>query len=513
MKKLFSKTVRFALVVVALALQSFLLQAAAAHHYNLIIAPATLTDNSVSLLWDKQYGNSTTVYEILVNGKINGSTSKTNYTVSNLLPASLYSVTIRIKQDKALASNTIKFKTASKGKIYNILDYGAKSDSANANTRAIQAAINACTKGGTVYIPKGTFVSGALFLKSDMTLFIETGGTLKGSVAVEDYLPMIPNRFEGWEMKTYASLLNAGTLNRNGTYNVKNLRITGGGTISGGGRPLGEAMIKASGMRSRGRLICLMNCQNVSLSGLTITEPPSWTIHYIYSDNITCEGLNIVTFKIRNGDGIDPDSSTDSYIFNCTFDTGDDCIAIKSGKNPEGFWVGKPTKNVRITDCDFKRGHGISIGSEMSGGVSDVLVQDCKAGALLHGMQIKGTKERGGYVKNVTVADCQLLQITVFSAVNYNNDGEAAPEPPTFENFVFKNIDLSAASAKEPAININGFKDPAHRLKNVTFLNIKMPERAKVIVNDAEQVRFTNVKSAMGAKPEYTVTSSTGVSY
>ncbi|WP_345955431.1 glycoside hydrolase family 28 protein [Mucilaginibacter sp. PAMB04168] len=513
MKKLFSKTVHFALVVVALALQSFLLQAAAAHHYNLIIAPATLTDNSVSLLWDKQYGNSTTVYEVLVNGKINGSTSKTNYTVSNLLPASLYSVTIKIKQDKGLASNTIKFKTASKGKIYNILDYGAKSDSANANTRAIQAAINACTKGGTVYIPKGTFVSGALFLKSDMTLFIETGGTLKGSVAVEDYLPMIPNRFEGWEMKTYASLLNAGTLNRNGTYNVKNLRITGGGTISGGGRPLGEAMIKASGMRSRGRLICLMNCQNVSLSGLTITEPPSWTIHYIYSDNITCEGLNIVTFKIRNGDGIDPDSSTDSYIFNCTFDTGDDCIAIKSGKNPEGFWVGKPTKNVRITDCDFKRGHGISIGSEMSGGVSDVLVQDCKAGALLHGMQIKGTKERGGYVKNVTVADCQLLQITVFSAVNYNNDGEAAPEPPTFENFVFKNIDLLAASAKEPAININGFKDPAHRLKNVTFLNIKMPERAKVIVNDAEQVRFTNVKSAMGAKPEYTVTSSTGISY
>jgi exo-poly-alpha-galacturonosidase len=483
--------------------------------YHLIIAPATLSENSVTLLWDKQYGKDNIVYEISVDGKVNGSTSKTNYTVTNLLPGTSYTVQVRVKDNKQEAKglNVIKFKTASKGKIYNILDYGAKADTAIKNTRAIQAAINACTPGGTVYIPKGAFVSGALFLKSNMTLYIETGGVLKGSVAVEDYMPMILNRFEGWELKTYASLLNAGTLNRNGTYNIKNLRITGGGTIAGGGKRLGDAMIKASGIRSRGRLICLMNCQDVSLSNLTIKEPPCWTVHYIYSDNITCNNLNIITAGIRNGDGIDPDSSTDSYIFNCTFDTGDDCIAIKSGKNPEGFFVGKPTKNVRITDCDFKRGHGISIGSEMSGGVSDVLVQDCKAGALLHGMQIKGTKERGGYVKNVTVADCQLLQITVFSSVNYNNDGEAAPQVPTFEHFVFKNIDLSKASLKEPVIDINGFKDPAHRLKDVTFTNITLPENARVVINDAEQVKFTDVKTVGGAKPEYEVKNSTEINY
>ena len=256
-----------------------------------------------------------------------------------------------------------------------------------------------------------------------------------------------------------------------------------------------------------------MNCQNVSLSDLTITEPPCWTIHYIYSNNVTCQNLNIITVNIRNGDGIDPDSSTDAYIFNCTFDTGDDCIAIKSGKNPEGFFVAKPTKNVRITDCDFKRGHGISIGSEMSGGVSDVLVQDCKAGKLLHGMQIKGTKDRGGYVKNVTVTDCQLLQITIFSAVNYNNDGEAAPQIPTFENFVFRNIDMSMASDAGTTININGFKDPAHRLRNVTFTNVTVPEQSKVVVNDAEKIKFTEVKSAAGAKPQYMVNNSSEVIY
>ena len=126
---------------------------------------------------------------------------------------------------------------------------------------------------------------------------------------------MYLNRFEGWELKTYASLLNAGTLNRNGSYNVKNLRITGGGTISGGGKKLGNAMWTTGGERSRGRLICLVNCQDVCISDLTITEPPSWTIHYIYSDNITCHNLNIITYGIRNSDGIDPDSSTDSYIF------------------------------------------------------------------------------------------------------------------------------------------------------------------------------------------------------
>jgi exo-poly-alpha-galacturonosidase len=481
-----------------------------AHKTDVLVAPGTVTDNSAILLWNK-FGKKNAEYEVFLDGKLVATTDKTNYQLNNLSPNLKYVARIFVKNHLS-GSNDVKFKTAAKGKVYNILDYGAKDDTTVKNTRAIQDAINACAEGGTVYIPKGTFVSGALFLKSNMTLYIEKDAVLKGSAAVEDYLPMIMNRFEGWELKTYASLLNAGTLNRNGTYNVKNLRITGGGTISGGGKTLGNAMIKENGLRSRGRLILLMNCQDVSISNLTLTEPASWTLHYVYSDNISCHGLNIIT-NVRNGDGIDPDSSTDSYIFNCFFDTGDDCIAIKSGKNPEGFLIGKPTKNVQITHCDFKRGHGISIGSEMSGGVSDVLVQDCKAGALLHGMQIKGTKDRGGYVKNVTVTDCQLLKITIFSAVNYNNDGEPAPVLPTFENFVFRNIDLSAASIKEPVININGFKDPAHRLKNVAFENIVLPEGAKVEINDAQGVSFKGVRTAGGTKPLYAVNNSSNVVY
>jgi exo-poly-alpha-galacturonosidase len=222
---------------------------------NLLIAPGTITDNFVALLWDKQESVDGTPYQVLVNGQPVGSTSKTNYLVTGLTPVTQYTVEVRHKEKKG--GNILKFKTAAKGNIYNILDYGAKADTTVKNTRFIQKAIDACTEGGTVYIPKGIFVSGALFLKSNMTLFIEEGAVLKGSSDVADYQPMIMNRFEGWEMNTYASLLNAGTLNRKGGYSVKNLRITGGGTISGGGRKLGDAMIKANGLRSRGRLILL----------------------------------------------------------------------------------------------------------------------------------------------------------------------------------------------------------------------------------------------------------------
>lgn len=463
---------------------------------NLTAAPGTISANSVSLVWDKPNEYKDIVkYYIFLKDKLIDSAANCSYRVQDLTPQTKYELYVKAVDNRgqvSAATKSIIITTKPQGKLLNILDFGAKGDNKTLNTRFIQNAIDECPENGTVLIPEGTFLSGAIFLKSNMTLKIAKGGVLQGSSSLSDYLPMIHNRFEGWEMKTYASLVNAGVMNHNGGYAVENLAITGEGTIRGAGGPFGAAMTKANGIRSRGRLILLMNCKNVELQGLHIENSPCWTIHYLYCQGISLHDLDIVS-TAANGDGIDPDSSMDSYIFNCTFSTGDDCIAIKSGKNPEGYAIGKPTQNVRITDCNFIKGHGISIGSEMSGGVSDVLVRDCKAGPLLHGFQIKATPKRGGYVKNVQVLDCQLQKITVYSTVNYNDDGKAAPVVPVFENYLFKNIDLRTAPVNRPVIDINGFSQSGHALKNVRFEDIRLPDHAKIAVKNAAHIKFRNI--------------------
>jgi hypothetical protein len=216
---------------------------------------------------------------------------------------------------------------------------------------------------------------------------------------------------------------------------------------------------------------------------------------------------------VLNGDGIDPDSSKNSYLFDILFDTGDDCIAIKSGKNPEGNVADRPTEGVRIFDCRFERGHGISIGSEMSGGVRDVRVEDCVAGALLHGLQIKATPERGGFIEDVTVRNCDLQQITVFTKLPYNNDGQSAPTPPRFRRFRFENIDLRQADPQTPAIIVNGFEAEGHETRDVTFQNIRLPAAATVKLDRVADVSFTGITSADGTAPVYEITRSARVSH
>lgn len=483
---------------------------------NLMVAPGTISATSVTVVWDKPETYAAIAsYHLYLNGKEVGVASRCNFKIDRLHAGTSYKLFIKTEDKSGELSDPtsiLAFTTNREAKILNVLDFGAKGDGLTLNTKAIQKAIDACPKFGTVLIPEGTFMSGAIFLKSDMTLRIAKGGQLKGSSHLEDYLPMIHNRFEGWELDTYASLINAGIMNHNGGYTVENLRICGEGAIVGAGGRLGAAMQAKSGIRSRGRLILLLNCKNVDLQGLTIQNSPCWTIHYVYCKGVSLHDLNISS-TARNGDGIDPDSSDDSFIFNCTFSTGDDCIAIKSGKNPEGFYIGKPTRNVKITDCNFVKGHGISIGSEMSGGVSNVLVRDCQAGPLLHGLQIKATKERGGYVKNVKVLDCQLQQITIFSELPYNNDGTAAPEPPVFENYIFKNLNLSSSKEKGAVIDIHGWNQPGHKLQHVLFKDILLPDHSTVSVSNAEDIEFIDVRTVSGVKPEYHIKGSQDIRY
>ncbi len=472
----------------------------------LVLPPATVTAHTVTLFWFKPEDyKGIKHYQIYQDGKAIAQSEATNYTVKNMQASVQHTYQIKAVYSNGkqqAVSNKLEIKTKALSKIFNIVDYGAVADGKTLNTIAIQKAIEDCTKDGTVYIPKGEFLSGALFLKSDMTFYIEKGGVLQGSLATKDYYPLVYNRFEGWELTTFASLLNGGRLNKFGSYSIENLSITGEGKIKGGGTTLGNAMIEEKGMRGRGRLILLMNALNVNISGIITEAPPCWNIHYIYSKNVTLHDLTIVT-TARNGDGIDPDSSSDSYIFNCSFDTGDDCIAIKSGKNPEGYFIAKPSENIYITNCNFINGHGMSIGSEMSGGVKNILVRDCKAGNLKQGLQIKGTKDRGGYVENVTVQDCEFLKVIIRSNVPYNNDGDAAPVIPYFKDFVFENINMSAAQPNTALIAIDGFDNKENFTKNVSFKNVLLPKGAEINLKNCENFDFVNVKTVDGKKPKY----------
>jgi polygalacturonase len=480
---------------------------------NAQVAPQTLRSDEVTLLWGKLSDQPGVTYDLLRDGRRLATTPKTHFTAKGLEPEHdyVFAVVTHDANGRELhRTEDLKVRTKPREQVVSVETFGAKGDGTTLNTKAIQAAIDACPANGVVLIPQGVFVSGALFLKSDMTLQVD--GTLKGSTALADYEPFILNRFEGWELKTYASLLNAGTLDHSGKPNVHALSIRGTGTIDGGGEILAKAMIDAHGLRSRGRLLCLMNCDGLEIQGVTLEHPPCWTLHYLYCQNVTCHDLAITT-AIRNGDGIDPDSSKNSYIIACTFDTGDDCIAIKSGKNPEGNVINQPTEYVEIRDCRFNRGHGISIGSETSGGVRNVIVEDCVAGALLNGLQIKSTKERGNVVENVIVRDCDLQMITVLTALPYNNDGEPAPAPPYFRNFRFENLDLSSGKPDSIVINLNGFSAEGHRTTDVTFGHVKLPRGAVIKVDECDGVTFRDVTTVDGGKPKYEVTRSERVKW
>lgn len=370
------------------------------------------------------------------------------------------------------------------------------------NTTALQKAINDCTEEDCVYIPEGVFLTGALNLHSNMELYIEKGGVLQGTTNLNDYLPKIKSRFEGTEMLCYRSLINMGQLNRNGGYSCENVSIRGGGKIYGGGKSLADNTIAFETEqlkeflkinaeyvascenkdtipgRSRGRLINMSNCKNIVLSNITCGFGPAWNIHMIYSRDIVTYNCKIESSGVWNGDGWDPDSSENCTIFSTEFFTHDDGIAIKSGKNPEGNIVNKPTRNIKIFDC-FGR-HGIAIGSEVSGGIDGVYIWDCSYCDSL-GITIKTTTKRGGYIKNIKVKDCTMAGITVMTNLEYNNDGEAAETVTKLKNFEFDNLVLYAEfiNRKEERcfqspIFIEGFSDNKHFVECVKFNNIKV---------------------------------------
>jgi polygalacturonase len=287
-------------------------------------------------------------------------------------------------------------------KICDVKAYGAKGDGTTKDTRAIQSAINACVAkgGGTVRLTAGTFLTGPIVLKSHIRLEVAAGATLLGSQDKTDYPAM-------------REIREAAVQPLIGATNAEDITISGGGTIDGAGQPWWADVYSHKHLPDfnpamRPRLILFDHCRHVLIEGVTVENSASWQIVPYYCDDVTIRnGKVLAPARSPNTDGIDPFSSHRATISHMNIDVGDDNIAIKSGQ-PGSPGPDDPTTNVTIRDCTFLHGHGMSIGSEIAGGVQHVRATHIQFKGTASGIRIKSNRDRGGDIGNFDFRDLTM---------------------------------------------------------------------------------------------------------
>ena len=411
-----------------------------------------------------------------------------------------------------------------KKKDYLITKYGAVGDGKTLSTEAIKKAIEDCGKkgGGRVVVPAGEFLTGAIHLKSNVNLYVSKGATLKFSMNPKDYLPIVHTRWEGMELMHLSPFIYA--------YEQTNIAITGEGTLDGQGKAFfwkwhgnpkyGGSYDVLSQKPARAKLYKMMDenvaveqrifggatdylrpqfiqpykCKNVLIEGVNIVDSPMWEVHPVLCENVIVRKLNINSHG-PNNDGCDPESCRDVLIEDCFFDTGDDCIAIKSGRNNDGRRLNTPTENIIVRGCTMKDGHGgITIGSEISGGVRNLFAENNKLDSpnLDHALRVKNNASRGGllenfYFRNITVGEVAHAIITI--DFNYE-EGAKGEYKPVMRNFVAENI---KSGRSEFVMDAQGFANaPIERIeiKNSTFDNVAKG----VMAANLKDVKIENVR-------------------
>lgn len=277
--------------------------------------------------------------------------------------------------------------------VFNVRKYGVKSGS-KVQTAAIQAVIDKAAEagGGKVVFPAGKYLSGALFFPQGVDLELSEGAVLKGTANPDDY-PFVPTRFEGVDRSWRCAFLNF--------TDSRGVTVSGKGTVDGNGLEWNK-LPRGSGPRPR--LICFTRCDGGSVSGLSFRNQASWCLHVLYTNGFDIDGLDIrATDYIPSSDGIDIDSSSDVRVAGTYISVHDDCISIKSGKDAEGRRVARPSTDILIENCHFAYGHGaVTMGSEISGGISRVLARDCVVdGDNWAPFRFKSQPPRGGYVEDI----------------------------------------------------------------------------------------------------------------
>ncbi len=385
---------------------------------------------------------------------------------------------------------------------FDIRRFGADPADQGKTTRAIADAIAACAKagGGRVVVPAGTWPTGAVVLKSRVNLYLAKDATLAFSTDPEDY-PLVLTRFEGVECMNYSPLIYA--------YGEHDIAITGEGTLDGqadathwwdwtkqardpkygnavavlgkmadDGIPVDKRIIGDKG-RLRPNFVQLYRCRNILLEGFIIKRSPMWELHPVLSQNVTVRGVRIDSTG-PNNDGCDPESCRDVLIEKVVFNTGDDCIAIKSGRNADGRRVGVPSENIVIRDCQMVGGHGgVSLGSEASGGIRHIYVRNCHMGSpnLNRALRMKSNSYRGGYITDIVFRDVTIDQVAndiVQVTLDYG-EGNGGPFRPKMGRVSMQNITCRKARR---AFDIAGYPDNPIDLidiRNCVFADVADP--------------------------------------
>lgn len=420
-------------------------------------------------------------------------------------------------------------KTSFPKQTFNIRDFGAKADTPNEPCHeAINRAIVQCSLsgGGTVIVPQGTFYTGPITLKSNVNFHLEEGAILKFLTDQSLYFPAVITRWEGIDCYNAHPLIYA-----NGESNIA---ITGKGIIDGqgtndtwwsmcgaakygwkegmraqrnGGRErllmYGETstpiykrlMTPEDGLRPQ--LINLYSCHTILIEDVTLLNSPFWVIHPLFCESLIVRGVHIFN-RGPNGDGCDPESCKNVLIENCTFDTGDDCIAIKSGRNADGRQWNIPSENIIVRNCLMKNGHGgVVIGSEISGGYRNLFVENCRMDSpdLDRVIRIKTSTCRGGlienvFVRNVTVGQCREAVLRI--NLQYENREQCKRGfDPTVRNIHLKNVTCEKSKL---GVLIIGLDDDKH-VDNISVEDSRFNNVAKGTneINGAKNVTFKNL--------------------
>lgn len=402
---------------------------------------------------------------------------------------------------------------------FNVIEFGAEPNNQQKFMTALNGAIDECHQagGGRVRIPKGIWLSGPIHLKSNVNLHLDEGAEVRFSQKFDDYLPVVLIQRGGFFCYNYSPFIYA--------RNQSNIAITGRGTLNGQGQAWWPWKKKQPGMIELFRMgkarvpveqrvfgteeagvrppfIQFLECQDIFLEGVTLLDGPSWNVHPVFCENVTIKGIKIHSHG-PNNDGIDPDGCKNVRIEDCLIDVGDDNICLKSGRDEEAWEIGRPCENVIVRRCTTVAGHGgFVIGSEMSAGVRNVIVEDCHFRGTQRGLRFKSRLGRGGVVENIFIRNITMDSIRNEAIIadlqydgepierNMNYERIRSQDVPVFRNFSIENVTCRYAKT---AVLLRGLPEDS-TIYNLRFKNIRIQALNGISSQHIQSVSFENVQ-------------------